>query len=130
MPSFDIEKARAGARVQTRDGRPVKILTFDVKSVYCIVAIVTNPDGSEITYTFTKSGEQYSSYESDIDLVMACKRVWLLNYQVRSGVQPCAYLRWFVEEHTSEQAAEDRIRDLNEYSQQTAVITKVEYETT
>ena len=42
MKPFDIELAKAGYPVCTRDGRPVRILCFDRKSVdgYSILALV------------------------------------------------------------------------------------------
>lgn len=54
---FDLEAAKAGAPVVTRDGRPVRILCTDCKdNNYPIVALINN-SGEESVCTFTASGK-------------------------------------------------------------------------
>lgn len=88
---FDLEAAKAGAPVMTRDGRPVRILAFDVKSEeYPVVAVVPTHDGKyESVEVYTKSGkyndDEYDDVkaECDYDLVMAPvkHRMWVNIYK-------------------------------------------------
>lgn len=73
MKPFDLEKAKAGAPVCTRNGLKVKILRFDVKNLnYQIAALVTDKNGIEYYENYTKDGRYYvAGYEDDMDLVMA-----------------------------------------------------------
>lgn len=73
MKPFDLEKAKAGAPVCTRNGLKVKILRFDVKNPnYQIAALVTDKNGIEYYESYTKDGRYYGAgYEDDRDLVMA-----------------------------------------------------------
>lgn len=70
---FNIEDARNGAKVQTRDGRAARILCFDAKSPdRPIVALVTGKIGIEYVNTYTADG-RYASYYNRMqneDLVM------------------------------------------------------------
>ena len=70
LKPFDIQKAREGKPVCTRDGRKARILAFDLKNdEYPIVAAVEN-DSSEILLSYTMNGEIANGVESDKDLMM------------------------------------------------------------
>lgn len=57
MKPFNLEEAKAGAKVVTHDKRKVRILTFDAKGVFPIVALVLAKDRfSESAHTYTLSG--------------------------------------------------------------------------
>jgi hypothetical protein len=56
MKPFDLEKAKQGHPVQTRDGRDVEILKTDVKSYEPIVAVVKNYDDHEIIRQYREHG--------------------------------------------------------------------------
>lgn len=58
---FDIEKAKQGAKVITRDGRDTRILCFDCKSkTDPIVAAAMGPDDvEEEIISYTKDGKYY-----------------------------------------------------------------------
>lgn len=72
MKPFDLEKAKAGAKVCTRNGLKVEILKFDVKnSYYPIIAVITNNNGIENCYAYTKDGKYTDLNECPMDLVMA-----------------------------------------------------------
>ncbi len=72
MKPFDLEKAKAGAKVCTRNGYKVEILRFDVKNPYYpIIAVITNDDGIENYYAYTKDGKYTDLNECPMDLVMA-----------------------------------------------------------
>ena len=64
---FDIEKAKNGAKVVTRDGRLVRIGFFDLKDKYPIVGAVKERYDKESIVSFTKEGK-YSATESNLDL--------------------------------------------------------------
>lgn len=72
MKEFDYEAARAGAKVQTRDGRPVRIVCFDRKNMdYPVLALIAEEDGNESCNTYPIDGiERRDKSESSIDLVM------------------------------------------------------------
>ncbi len=58
---FDAEKAKAGAQVITRNGRPVTICRYDVKNKdYPILGLVELVDGKEVPQAFTESGKLYN----------------------------------------------------------------------
>lgn len=58
---FDAEKAKAGAQVITRNGRPVTICRYDVKNKdYPILGLVELVEGKEVPQTFTESGKSFN----------------------------------------------------------------------
>lgn len=67
---FDIESAKSGAKVVTRDGRPVRILDYEVKrGIFKIGAAVTmNDEGEELLCVFTEEGKYFSETPDDNDL--------------------------------------------------------------
>ena len=72
MKKFDLEAAKAGAKVVTRDGRSVRIVCFDVKDMWPIVALITETDGQEIIRGNLKNGNIFESgNEHPCDLFMA-----------------------------------------------------------
>lgn len=76
MKPFDIELAKAGHPVCTRNGRKARILCYDRdnRQLRCIVALVTEPNGLEEIYTYTLKGRISRNEESNHDLVMAPER--------------------------------------------------------
>ena len=73
LKPFDLEKAKQGGRVITRDGRNVRIICWDLKyDMYPIVALVMDKDGTEEEIeTFTLDGECVAEQKYDFDLFMA-----------------------------------------------------------
>ncbi len=60
MKEFDLEAAKAGARVTTEQGYPVRIICFDRKnniSESPIVALVSWDDGYEVVRSYDENGE-------------------------------------------------------------------------
>ena len=55
-------------KVVTRDGRDVRIICWDKKGKYPVVAIVKYYCGEEECFSFTNTGSYSSSTESDYDL--------------------------------------------------------------
>ena len=85
LKPFDIQKAREGKPVCTRDGRKARIICFDLKNdEYPIVAAVGN-DSSETLFSYTTNGEIADGIESDKDLMMLPekKEGWINVYKER-----------------------------------------------
>lgn len=83
---FDLEAAKAGAPVMTRDGRPARILAFDLKAdEYPIATAIETHDGKyEVVRTCTEYGKYNDAIdEHDCDLVMAPvkHRAWVNVYK-------------------------------------------------
>lgn len=97
MKQFDIELAKAGHRVCTRDGRPVRILCFDRKSVdgYSILALVDEGNyESFIVYTSRGKFSEYKKGNDPYDLFVASvkKEGWINIYENGStskAIYPC-----------------------------------------
>lgn len=74
LKPFDLEKAKAGAKVITRVGEPVRIICWDrVNENYPIVALVEREnDTREDVHSFTVRGTFFDNdSEHDFDLFMA-----------------------------------------------------------
>lgn len=55
---FDVEKAKQGARVITRNGHYVRILSYDIKNKYSpILAVISEDDGYEEVMQYNEHGE-------------------------------------------------------------------------
>jgi hypothetical protein len=79
MKPFDLEKALAGAKVVTRDGREVTQLTrFDVYGNYPLIGIINKQRES-----FQLNGQFGDNKESNWDLFMAPekKSIWINVYE-------------------------------------------------
>ena len=57
---FNLEEAKAGAKVVTRDGKSVKIIYYDKKGNHPIVGLV-DFGGTELAYSFTIEGKNSDS---------------------------------------------------------------------
>ena len=71
MKPFDLEKAKAGHPVCTRDGKDVRIICWDRKfKPYPIVTLVLGKDGNEYLESFTEEGCYYLDREENLDLFL------------------------------------------------------------
>jgi hypothetical protein len=77
MKPFDIEKARSGHPVCTRDGRDVEILKFDLKSRHPIVGIIDN----RFVNTWPESGTNEGTSNFDLFLKSEQKEGWVNVYE-------------------------------------------------
>lgn len=70
MKPFNLEAAKAGKPVVTRDGNPARIICFDANRRFPLIALVASPQVEGI-YTYTEGG-RYSSggRDSSYDLWM------------------------------------------------------------
>lgn len=67
MKEFNLELAKAGAKVQTRDGRPARIICYDVKGLAPILALIDTGDYEFEAYYDVAGRNDNSS----LDLFMA-----------------------------------------------------------
>ena len=90
MKPFDIELAKQGKPVCTRDGRPVRILCYDfiTPEIYPIVALVKLASGQETIVCYKENGSQYlGKKERCTDLMMASeKKEGWINIYHGSGI--------------------------------------------
>ena len=74
LKPFDIQKAREGKPVCTREGRKARIICFDRKFYhdgynYPIVAMVNDND-NELVHAYTQDGLLVGNMEGELDLMM------------------------------------------------------------
>lgn len=69
---FDLEAAKNGAKIETRNGKEVEILRTDLKNNFPIIGIVTGDDGSEGFAGWKTDGTSPSKIlgDNDNDLVL------------------------------------------------------------
>ena len=89
LKPFDIQKAREGKPVCTRDGRRARIICFDRKFYhdgynYPIVAMVNDND-NELVHAYTQDGLLVGNKEGELDLMMLPekKEGWVNVYKER-----------------------------------------------
>lgn len=73
MKAFDLEEAKKGAIIQTRSGKPVRIICYDridVKRRGNIVALIDNGNGWERTVQYTSQGHVATAFEPALDLLI------------------------------------------------------------
>ena len=70
LKPFDIQKAREGKPVCTRDGRKARIICFDRKVDTPIVALIEHVDDSEILQCYFDNGQCCHNKTSGYDLMM------------------------------------------------------------
>ena len=71
MKNFDLEAAKRGAAVCTRSWMEARIVCFDrIDSIYPIVGLCRNNDGSEFVGSYTTNGCKFCSTADDRDLMM------------------------------------------------------------
>ena len=72
LKPFNLEAAKAGKPVCTRDGRKARIICFDLQSIEKtpIVAAVQVTDKQEVIVNYYENGRQFVDGISEIDLMM------------------------------------------------------------
>ena len=89
MKPFNLEQAKAGAPVCTRDGQPARIVCYDLKGLknYPIIALVESPVGVEATVSYALDGHHSLDSETGADLMMASvkREGWVNLYTCHSG---------------------------------------------
>ena len=78
LKPFDIQKAREGKPVCTRDGRKARIICFDVKAKKPIAALITNDDTEEAHFYYDNGrSDQYQEYRYDLMMLPEKKEGWI-----------------------------------------------------
>lgn len=67
---FDIQKAREGKPVCTRDGRKAKIICFDAKGEKPIIALIANGNSEDVNYYYITGKVRFLDKEDENDLMM------------------------------------------------------------
>ena len=72
LKPFDLEAAKAGKPVCTRDGKKARIICFDLQSIENtpIVAVVQVTDKQEVIANYYENGQQFINGISELDLMM------------------------------------------------------------
>ena len=85
LKPFDIQKAREGKPVCTRDGRKTRILCYDFKQneEYPILVAVENKDGKECALLYSNDGisEMYKSSNNELAMPPEKKERWVNVYK-------------------------------------------------
>ena len=82
LKPFDIQKAKAGKPVCTRDGRKARIICFDVKAKKPIAALITNDDTEEAHFYYDNGrSDQYQEYRYDLMMLPEKKEGWVNVYK-------------------------------------------------
>ena len=84
LKPFDLEAAKAGKPVCTRDGRNARILCYDFKQneEYPILVAVENKDGKECALLYSNGGisEMYKSSNNELAMLPEKKEGWINIY--------------------------------------------------
>ena len=70
LKEFDLEAAKSGKPVCTRDGRKARIICFDKKGAYPIVALVNDYNEEEYIKNYDEFGKKFIGGETSDDLMM------------------------------------------------------------
>ena len=84
LKPFDIQKAREGKPVCTRDGRKARIICFDRKSETPITVLVTEINGIEAVYSYPNNGIWDSPENTngcDLMMLPEKKEMWINIYK-------------------------------------------------
>ena len=86
LKEFDLEAAKTGKPVCTRDGRKARIICFDLQADKPIVALITNDDIEEVHFYYDDGrSNQYQEYRYDLMMLPEKKEGWIIkpkDYQV------------------------------------------------
>lgn len=79
LKPFDLEAAKAGKPVCTRDGRKARIICFDRNDLYPIVALIECEDGEEIIGSYSKEGQTFYEIKGTDLMMLPEKKVGWAN---------------------------------------------------
>lgn len=82
LKPFDLQAAKSGKPVCTRDGRKARIICFDVKAKKPIAALITNDDTEEAHFYYDNGrSDQYQEYRYDLMMFPEKKGGWVNVYK-------------------------------------------------
>jgi hypothetical protein len=88
MVPFDIEKAKKGEKVITRNGRNVRILCYDAKigttcgTVTRLIALITQFHGEEEIFEYVESGRRWGESADSCQLFHPAPEMWINIYKL------------------------------------------------
>ncbi len=80
LKPFDLEAAKRGDPVCTRNGNKARIISFDSKSIYSIIALILDEEDEEEPHSFTENGhyiEDDDNHEFDLMMTQKTKKLWI-----------------------------------------------------
>lgn len=81
MKNFDINLAKAGKPVCTRDGRKARIICFDMKGDICPIVAAVEENGVEYLYRYDEKGLNcYKKSNEDLMMLHEKKEGWVNVY--------------------------------------------------
>ena len=83
LKPFDLQAAKSGKPVCTRDGRKARIICYDRNDLYPIVALIECEDGKEIIGAYSNGGqtEIYEIKGTDLMMLPEKKEGWVNLYR-------------------------------------------------
>lgn len=79
MEPFDLEKAKNGDAICTRDGKEARLLEVVKNDTYPVIAVYLNDDGNEYVESYTLEGRAALCGESESDLMMNTSNAGYIN---------------------------------------------------
>lgn len=124
MREFDIEKAKAGAPVCTRDGRPVRIICWDFQEYgqqeadekFPIIALVKEDKG-ERPYAYRESGKCKIDKNDELVMAPVKREGWVV---INPEEKHCFPRVFDTQEEAETKASSSKITDL--------VVSRIEWE--
>ena len=103
LKPFSLELAKQGKPVCTRDGRKARIICFDAKCTFPIIALVTNTGGNESLIRYYSNGSFTNLNKAGCDLMMLPekKEGWVNVYH---GLKKSEYVCGDIVSNTKEEA--------------------------
>lgn len=87
MKPFDIELAKQGKPVCTRDGRKARIICFDRQHESNIVVLITEENEEYVcTYNSDGSFHKGSTHKNDLMMLPEKKEMWINIYKEATGL--------------------------------------------
>lgn len=84
LKPFDLQAAKSGKPVCTRDGKKARIICFDTKGDMCPIIALVEENGIETTYHYDENGQNaYSKSELDLMMLSEKKEGWVNVYYNR-----------------------------------------------
>lgn len=78
LKPFDLEAAKSGKPVCTRDGRKARIICFDAKGDPCPIIALVEENGIESAYHYDKNGQNaYNKSKLDLMMLLEKKSGWV-----------------------------------------------------
>ena len=111
MKPFEIELARKGYPVCTRDGRKARIICFDRKGDICPIIALVEENDMEVTKSYDENGRANYKDADNYDLMMLPekKERWMNIYERATSYISGSYL------YDTEEEAKDAVKGAENY---------------